>query len=587
MAKLIYSIGILGLLLAGRIEETSALSSPPITSPKNINPQSEKHYLNNLIELIIEKSRYGVLREDEIKMCLRETLDDKQFDQFSQLIDHSLLSSHKGHLVAITTSHGKLYTTKYVLEMVNSIHNNLQKLKKRPSAVMKLAGLTFQQSPPDLSVMKPVQKQAFEQLFQKIQKHDSSFWLIEGVPGSGKTFPFVIKIVEIILKNPSGASIYATAPNFGGEVALKEDLKDFIGKLGNPHQTVLNMEELLNNKGKELKKHDVLIVDEVYTSSLPDLKKLLDIAVDKELTLIALGDSMQNLPKAPSAIGLLKPDLQLVNSFRAKNPEMASFAKAYAETINTDQGIARALEIFRPVIKIGNSLDMEKDLIQKALELYTQSKDPREAKKNVILIAPAKMVDRFNDLFHQSLIEKGLIQNVISIRAEYPYYYLYKNRFFLNNEPLKKYRSLKIGVGSRVIALDDGPQFRKGDIFIITQTNQKGFTAIPYNNPEGKPVEFGDKAPIDFDYVKESLDSQGEGARYACVYIDKTMDTAELYVALTRHKEGIDIFAPETDFRLDDTSYPEAGLIHYKWRNFNQLAAERIETLYSNSQKRA
>lgn len=252
-----------------------------------------------------------------------------------------------------------------------------------------------------------------------------SFALIEGVPGSGKTSAVLIQLILGMASINPKVKIYGTAPNIAGQGALKKDFGEAQksapqnGAPSFPNVEILDWDSLANKK-LSIEKNSVLIVDEVFTSSIGDFSKVLAYCYENNIVVILSGDSEQNLPYSPSIVGMVDFDGMLINSRRAKNIQMSEFPKMYMEaTVEKNRSsFPEALKLFQEVIYFGNNSDMRNMINEDAVEAYKKWLEDKKSNRFLIMSSPEYNI-LLNDTFHQTLMNNGYVKNAQKFNVQY------------------------------------------------------------------------------------------------------------------------------------------------------------------------
>ncbi len=357
--------------------------------------------------------------------------------------------------------------------------------------------------------------------------------LFEGVPGSGKTASALTWVVQTF-KNLD-KKVFVTAPNPGGQAAIRGDFKDY-------PEVCLAYSDLING---HIPQNSVVIVDEVYLTPLLDFRKILQIAVAKNIKLIFSGDSQQNLPVGPSIIGLLDnlPIVHLFDSNRATLQEHKDFAGT-----SVLHSISHAVKAFENNIICIRDNVISSKLIDAA---FDQMDELMEHDSNLtiddsfIFVADNEYVSAINDQFHEKLMDQGKISNPMQTEVV-------KTVTNPITRKRKEHKStIQIGVGSKILLTETHKTLdpRTGESIAIAKGTPgivRDRTAtkliIDFATNKGVEIDLRRFNALDFAYAINSADSQGMSVPYVFIVPSQSTNRAELYVALTRHKKNVFIY---------------------------------------------
>lgn len=625
------------LVQGGNASSPTKVPTKPLSFQKESTPQQDN--LKNGIIKIIKESRFGVLNREEITANLQYFFGEKFYqdnvEKVFQILDEA--KSSKEGIIRLDNGY---FTTPDILKTVQDISILLGQLAGKESQIIEKASQAWQEKikaatqgstinwaavqfpyAKDGSFLAFGQGNALSEIFKANEGSTiryPMYLLFEGAPGSGKTAGTIVRIIESIFaphvaSNPQDKTaslplVYGTAPNEKGYQALQGDLTPVLKAYNiNAQERVLPLETILSNAN--FPKGSVLIVDEIFTISLDNFLRLIKKAVDFDITLIFSGDSLQNLPNQPSIMGLLKRKAFLSHSIRASNLKHQDFPEIFIKDVPA------ALSIFEKNIYIANDLIIKNKLTKEALKTYERTnvkgKVCRYDPNCLMILADGKDINELSDMFHQALINRGLISGKIITRSvAYIDHTLRKKAFPKRDDALLVNRTIQLGRGSRIVLKDSFTQDNKiilpaGTSLVVTRTTDEGVVTASLATEENLKKLDDVSSPLqgeftlkqefkafDLDYTKSSLDSQGASVIQSFVYLRKKLTTAELYVMLTRNKgecgpkdqetcnAGIEIFAPESQFQpIQGETNVTDRVTKHSWVDLNKEAAERMQML--------
>lgn len=544
----------------------------------------------NLLLDLITLSRFGILSQGEIHEMFKSAGGEERYRKFYRGLIPKTLEQLKNAGEMVHFTDGDYWTNKSLYENFKGALITLSKMETTPLSLMNWAAVDAKIPTKGFpGWLNENQRETISQTLKALDK--KSFSLIEGVPGSGKTSAVLIQLVlGMTLVNPK-VKVYGTAPNIAGQGALKKDFGEAQksapqnGAPAFPNVEILAWDQLASGK-VEVAKNSVLIVDEVFTSSISDFSKIVTYCHQNNIVVILSGDSEQNLPYSPSIVGMVDFDGMLVNSRRAKNTKMSEFPKMFMEaTIQQNRSsFPEALKLFQDVTYFGNNNDMENMINKDAMEAYKQWVADKKANQFLMMSSPEYNI-LLNDRFHQSLIDEGFVKNVQDFKVQYERADLQGERYFYLSRWIN--RSIHVGEGTILSAKNSGQDstnkpFSKGDKFTVKSISSDKIEAM--KDDDGNLLyTFNPGAPLDYAYAINALDSQGATVRNALVYLTDDVTSSELYVMLTRNTgsdavnpelSGIKIYVPSEGFMGSAQRF-----INYPWYRLNQDAKDRVKII--------
>jgi len=381
--------------------------------------------------------------------------------------------------------------------------------------------------------------------------------LFEGVPGSGKTASALTWIISTL--RTLGHQVFATAPNAGGYAALQGDFKK-------TPEVVKGFADVL--KGN-LPNGCFLVVDEVYLTAITDFVKLVKVAKKKKIKLIFSGDSLQNLPNTLPIVGLLDPlpIVHLYESNRASDEQQRQFAGRVVQ-----EGLAKAMGNFKDFIFVVPGSSIVDRATSKALEALDKTKP--DVSSVLFVGASEDQVESISDAFQKKLVAAGIVSNPLAIKVSYQNFN--KSKYQME----ERARTLHVGVGTRLFMKEANVALGIVQGAMGTVTKVEGSKITVDFSGKNTVINTAEFNHFDYGYGLSSAASQGMSVNSVFVVLDKSMSLAEVYVALTRHKKTIEIFAPAEQF-----SAP--GLVMtYDWHDQNKIALSRMKPVMAEVLKK-
>lgn len=536
------------------------------------NPQPLKsNSLQKDIDGIFQNAPFAALKVDDVTNALEASKKSP-----SGVIKTLFHMKHKI---------GDLYVTDSVFDQIKAIVIDVQNIAKKPNEPFaspetiknldalleirkeckdqtclteKLAGKPIQDFGSKIFANTPpyAPQEQHVKAIKKILSSTIPIVLFEGVPGSGKTASALTWIVATL--HELGKKVYTTAPNAGGYAALQGDFKK-------TPEVVKSFGDVLGGK---IDQGAFLIIDEVYMTSLSDFQKLLEVASKHNLKLIFSGDSQQNLPAVVPIVGILDllPIVHLYESNRASSDEHKKFAGIAARN-----SISAALKNFEKDIMIVPQTKIIDTLTLKALHDIKKPETDKPADTGGILfVASNEQVNSLNDAFHEILMKNSYVLHPQEITVSYN---VYDRKAYLHKIITRK---IHVGVGTRIFMkeADAGAGISAGAMGTITHINGPQLT-VNFNGAS-KTIDTKTFNKFDYAYALSSATSQGMSVSNVFVWLDKNMTMAELYVALTRHKNTIFIVAPQEEFKTEES------ILTYDWKDFNKEVGNRMKVVMAD-----
>ncbi|MBD7991742.1 Ti-type conjugative transfer relaxase TraA [Ochrobactrum sp. Sa2BUA5] len=281
-------------------------------------------------------------------------------------------------------------------------------------------------------------------------------------------------------------------------------------------------------KGKRLlKPGDVFILDEAGMVSSQQMLAITEQVRRADAKLILLGDHRQLQPIMSGAAfrGIAEElgyrELTGIRRQRRRQHRKASLLLATGKT-------NAALALYQ---RLGNfSYAATKTLSQDAL-IRDWTDCFRHGEDVLILCHRNSDVDRLNAKAREALKAHGALQNAFIVITEKG------SKFF--------------AIGDRVVCLrsDWKTGLRNGTNATIT-AYQAATGLMTITTQQGSRVQFsvGRYNAFDHGYAQTIHKSQGKTVRHTLVYLSKSMDAQLTYVALTRHRSGLHLYADREEF---------------------------------------
>lgn len=424
--------------------------------------------------------------------------------------------------------------------------------------------------------------------------------VIVGYAGAGKTTS--LEIAKEIWSS-SGYRIVGAAPT-GRAVANLE-------ALGIPSKTLHKWDYEWERGNERLNNRSILILDEAGMVDSRRLHSLLSQSKEKGFKIVLVGDPEQLSPiEAGAPVRAIMEQVgfaELSNVVRQKSP----WQQEATQHLATRQTM-KALETYHQKNHIHYSTHAKERLIQDWAADYKESQQddkknkeeknrPEKNPSKLILAYTNKEVRDLNQLARNEARKAGQLlghDQVLSITKP------------LNLETLDKidadkasYKAPRLiredrafAVGDQIVFLknDYGLDIRNGQLGRITDM-QEGFLTVLKENKKEITFDIDAYGYIDHGYATTIHKSQGTTVDKTFMYASLGMDSHLTYVALSRHKDDVQIYANADIFDNKDRLFkefskeiPKENALDYALDQTQSLASDLpFETQRSFMQRRS
>ncbi|WP_172458199.1 Ti-type conjugative transfer relaxase TraA [Legionella quinlivanii] len=591
-----------------------------------IKQAREEIALNDIENFInILSIEHSVFTRKDIETLLFKTITQENYNEFFQVTVERVLSNKNVICLGENEQGQKAFTTRHQYLQESKLLNAVEHLQERTNHVFKTDVARFLQA----TTLSEEQQQAFEFI---VNGGDIS--CIIGRPGVGKSY--MLTPVKDFYQQQGCRVLGAT---LSGKVAKQLQIES-----GIESSTIASLTAQMSSGKLTLNANDILIIDEAGMVDFANMSFLIDRVKEAEAKLILVGDPDQLKPIKKGAI--FKGIASLVGCFTMvdiKRQRHAGDRQASIELAkgNIEAGLTHYLKQNAIVIADNERSKNASDLLINAWQANIHQ---HEDLKNSIILAHANVtVDSLNLNARVLLMQKGVldteqvnfIKEIKSKNRQYqPGQYIMvthsdnelgliggeQGRIVAVDEEqnitlqMNDDREIKVpshlrryveqtGLQDFYLAKGERIFFKKGDkdigvkngdLATITHVNEEGFTAVL---DSGATVTVLKRyKQIDYAYAMTVHKSQGMSVENTYVCIDtKWWDRALSFVAFTRHKEKLKIFANSKnypDFKamveqlsrktLQDNviDYPmNLGIRHgFEFDNLVERAVRRITT---------
>lgn len=388
---------------------------------------------------------------------------------------------------------------------------------------------------------------------------DGQLKVIVGYAGAGKTTS--LEVAKEIWSS-SGYRIVGAAPT--GRAAAN------LEALGISSKTLHKWEQEWERNREQLNNRSILILDEAGMVDSRRLHSLLKQSQERGFKIVLVGDPEQLSPieaGAPTRAILEQVGFAELSSVVRQKKSWQQEATQHLATRQTERG----LEAYHQKGFIHYSLDAKERLIQDwAIDLKQGQQDDNQDKEateknasKLILAYTNKEVRDLNQLARSEARKAGQLlgpDQVLTITKS------------LNLETLDKadtaqasYKTPRLiredrafSVGDQVVFLknDYGLDIRNGQRGRITDI-QEGFLTVVKEDKKAITFDIDAYGYIDHGYATTIHKSQGTTVDKTFVYANPGMDSHLTYVALSRHRNDVQVYANTNTFYNKDRLFKE------------------------------
>ena len=349
---------------------------------------------------------------------------------------------------------------------------------------------------------------------------DRAISVMVGYAGAGKST--VMGAVRAIYEG-EGRSVYGAALAGKATVGLQESA-------GIESRTLASWEASWKADLRRLKSGDVFIIDEAGMVSSPQMQRFVEAVHDAGAKLIVLGDARQLQPIEYGAAFRAMADnvgYSVLGGIRRQRHD-------YMRDASLAFGAGRYDEGLRAYIDNGHIHLLEGAPLARSSMVGAWFNDWWAGADVLMLAHRNKDVFALNEMARSAIKAAGGLTNETEFKATRG--------------------SRQIAVGERIVFLEKSRDLGVQNGTFATVTGiEKG--VVQAETGDGHSVRFhqSEYANIDYGYTATIHKTQGVTVDKAYVYGGLTMDAQLSYVALTRHRDDVQLFASSSDFEnMDD-----------------------------------
>jgi Ti-type conjugative transfer relaxase TraA len=327
--------------------------------------------------------------------------------------------------------------------------------------------------------------------------------------------------------------------------------------------------ELGWTQGRErLHERDVVVLDEAGMVGSRQMERIVSEVQERGAKLVLVGDAEQLQPiEAGAAFRVIaeRVGYRELAGIRRQHEEWQR--EASRDFARGEPG--RALELYREhdAIHFTESREQAKDEL---IRLWADDRAAQGAEKASLILAHTRAdVRDLNERARDILKERNELGREITIGIE--------------RELLAADGTLTLERGERSMAEGERVMFLKNDRELGVKNGSLGrvleiehdHARVQLDGREGRAIEFSfaDYASLDYGYAATVHKAQGATVERSFVLATPGMDRHLAYVGLTRHREGVELFAGHDDFL--DFSALEERLSRARLKDFTLDYAQR------------
>lgn len=309
----------------------------------------------------------------------------------------------------------------------------------------------------------------------------------------------------------------------------------------------------IQNLGKyQLKEGDVIIVDEAGMVGTSDWQEILEYTKKFKAKLIAVGDNEQFKPISSGDCFRQfiektwnVPELETIR--RQSNPLMREASVEFSN-LDTTSGLIK----YDQMNRIHGSNNVNEDIAKRYIE-HTQNKD----ETIVVLCSTNKQCEEINGLTREKLKEAG---------------YLKGSAFTLDNREYMR--------GDRIIFKKNDKEIKNGELGTYLGSIL-GVIAVKTDKGDLKLLNTRTYREINHAYAMTLHKSQGKTFDNVIVTASKYMDAKACYVAMTRHRNEVNMYYSRKDFYCTRALINSLSRYEYKeaLNDYRPLSAEEKQKM--------
>lgn len=502
-SKLNIKVNIDDLILKARESE-----NVEFTIDKNI-----KKLANKIVKNLSEK--LGVFTKNDLTRAINQNVTIKQADKkIDILLREYIIKEHLSLMPRQTLKGESIYSTWDYIKVEEDVLNLVNKLNQTKSDLYYSAEFERMLALTDLSIP---QQGAVRHVIKS-----NNISIIQGVAGAGKT-RLLLRFKELTNKTSKGTKMYGIA--LAGAAA-----RNGYNETGIEFSTA---EMFLRKYHKDLKKGDVLVIDE---SGMLDVRKIRDVLKIVERVgakVVMVGDINQAQPiDAGQLFGYLGHKLGTYELTEVRRQRDEWQRRATVHMANDEFYEALSLYNNNSCFREYENLEQAKKMA--AIDMVT---DVLDGKSNfddsIILTRNNKEVDELNQLVRNLYIKAGRLEDQHKIKVakgNYLNFSVGDRIMFLQNE-YKDY-NIRNGMTGKVLEI-------KGNILSVDVVGEgiKKIDVRKYNH-------------ITHAYAATINKWQGGSVESVYALLTKNLDSNLSYPLLTRHKAKLRLYYDKKSFDI-------------------------------------
>ncbi|MFS8115240.1 Ti-type conjugative transfer relaxase TraA [Rhizobium jaguaris] len=374
---------------------------------------------------------------------------------------------------------------------------------------------------------------------------DNGIAAVVGLAGTGKST--LLKAARIAWENDSRRVIGAA---LAGKAA--EGLED---SSGIPSRTLASWEASWAAGRSKLERGDIFVIDEAGLVSSRQMLRVLKVVEDAGAKIVLVGDAMQLQPiQAGAAFRAIVERIGFAELSSVRR-QREDWARDASRLLARGQ-VEPALDLLAAHGRITETNSRDEavgriviDWTKARMQCLEEADDPTDRAARLrgdeLLVIAHTNADakRLNEALRAVMVEQGILREQRTIMTERG-----KREF---------------AVGERIIFLENarlvehtaqnlGPQHVKNGMLgtVMSITGRPGHTLLSVRLDSGREVVFGEDSyrNIDHGYAVTIHKSQGATVDRTFVLATGMMDRHLTYVAMTRHRDRVDLYAAKEDF---------------------------------------
>src|SRR5216684_687523 len=298
-------------------------------------------------------------------------------------------------------------------------------------------------------------------------------------------------------------------------------------------------------EGRErLSKRDVLVIDEAGMVGSRQLERIVSMAAERGAKVVLVGDAEQLQPiEAGAAFRAIAERVGYQELSGIRRQHQSWQREASGDFARGEPG--RAFDRYQEygAIHFGESRNKAKEQLIGAWAEYRAAQGTEKA--SLILAHTRADVRELNLQARAILKERGELGNETRVEVTRE---LAADDGTISIERGERY----VAQGERVMFLKNDRELgvKNGSLGIVAEVNKDSMRVL-MDGEAGREVSFGlkDYAALDYGYAATVHKAQGATVDRTFVLATPGMDRHLSYVAMTRHREGVELYAGRDDFK--------------------------------------